>query len=114
MSTQTTQVGTNKSYNKTFFCHSNEIIIDTLLGIFFGVCINCLADYISRIAGLNFYTTMIIQLLLIILLLYGMKVLSYNLYHSWWGDDSYGIIFISTLFASQRNFNRFIDNLYDY
>lgn len=92
--------------------YSIELTVDILLGVVLGIIINKLADFIGQKLQLDFYSKMFIQLILIIIVLYFMKIESKYLYKSWYGDQSYGIVFTSIFLSSQRNIARFIEKVY--
>lgn len=99
---------------KTLGVYSIELTVDIFLGIILGIIVNRISDIIGRQLKLEFNTKMFIQLILIILVLYYMKVESKYLYDSWTGDQSYGIVFTSIFLSSQKNITTFIENIYSY
>jgi len=90
-----------------------EITTDGLTGVVLDILINKFADFIGSYFKKSKIVTLTVQLMLIILILYLMKVESNHLYASWQGNQSYGIVFIAVFLASQKNLTSFIKYLYD-
>ncbi|BCS83458.1 hypothetical protein QLL95_gp0665 [Cotonvirus japonicus] len=95
-----------------FLLYSSEIIADILLGIILGVLVNLLTDYISAIIGLHGYGKFPVQLILIAITLYLLRIdptISFPLRSSGY---TYGVIFIPVFITAQRNFAIFFSDVY--
>ncbi|XWV24465.1 hypothetical protein QJ856_gp0021 [Tupanvirus deep ocean] len=105
--------GTNKdNINESFFKYSFEVISDIILGVVLGVTVNIAADFIAIKLGLPRIGLIIVQIFLICLVLYIMKIDSKYLYESWKGQTNYGIVFTAVFLAVQRNIIRFFEDIY--
>jgi uncharacterized membrane protein (Fun14 family) len=103
----------NKTTDKISFPHyALEIITDVGLGVILGLSVNIATNFIGRIFKLNRVGILLVQLCLITIVLYVIKIESKHLYSSWKGKTDYGIIFISVFMASQKNVVRFFEDVY--
>ena len=89
-----------------------EIITDIVLRIIAGVTVNICANSVGRFLGLNRIGILIVQLFLITIVLYIMKVDSIYLYSTWQGETNYGIVFTAVFFAVQKNMMSFFADIY--
>lgn len=99
-------------FAETFPMYAFEIIADIILAILLGVAVNQLSDWFGKKFNLPKYGKLLIQLFLIILVFYIMKIDSRYLYESWKGQTNYGIIFTSVFLAVQKNAVSFIEDIY--
>lgn len=90
-----------------------EIIADIILGIVLGVLVNMIVDYVSDYFKLPMFIKLLLQLFLIIVVLYILKIDSKYLYDSWKGSTNYGIVFTAVFLAVQKNMVKLFTNLYD-
>ena len=102
----------DNQFNESFFVYSFEVVADVILAVFLGIIVNMIADYIGKFFNLPFCAILIVQLILISLVLYIMKIDSKYLYSSWKGQTNYGIIFTSVFLAVQKNMIKFFENMY--
>ena len=89
-----------------------EVLADIVLAILLGITVNKLTNHIAKYLGLNKYAKLVVQLVLIIIVLYIMKIDSKYLYASWKGETSYGIVFTTVFFAIQKNLTSFVEDIY--
>lgn len=89
-----------------------EIITDILLGVIAGVTVNICANSVGRLLGLNRIGILIVQLFLITIVLYIIKIDSKYLYSTWKGETNYGIVFTAVFFAVQKNMMSFFEDIY--
>ena len=109
---QNKQTEPAKNFMESFPRYALEVTSDIVLAILLGVTVNQVSNWIGKTFKLPYYGKMIVQLILIILVLYIMKVDSQYLYQSWKGQTSYGIIFTAVFLAVQKNVMVFIENVY--
>jgi hypothetical protein len=102
----------DEDFKESFPMYSLEVITDLILGAVLGVIVNTMADYIGNLFKLPFWGVLVVQLFLISVFLYVMKIDSKYLYNSWKGQTSYGIVFTSVFLAVQKNMLRFFENIY--
>ncbi|AEQ33047.1 hypothetical protein [Acanthamoeba polyphaga mimivirus] len=102
----------SENFEESIFGYTFEIIADIFLGLVLGIGINVFVDHIGELLHLSFLVKIIIQLMFIIVILYFLKIDSNQLYSSWKGHTSYGIIFTSVFIASQRNLIKLFDEVY--
>ncbi|AAV50892.1 hypothetical protein [Acanthamoeba castellanii mimivirus] len=98
---------------ESFLRYGGEIIIDIMLGILLGIAVNMLTDYIASIFGLKGTAKFPIQLVLIVIVLYMLRInpdISFPLRSR---TDTYGVIFIPIFITAQRNFAIFFSELYN-
>lgn len=98
---------------ESFLRYGGEIIIDIMLGILLGIAVNMLTDYITSIFGLKGTAKFPIQLVLIVIVLYMLRInpdISFPLRSR---TDTYGVIFIPIFITAQRNFAIFFSELYN-
>ncbi|AHA45213.1 hypothetical protein HIRU_S307 [Hirudovirus strain Sangsue] len=98
---------------ESFLRYGGEIIIDIMLGILLGIAVNMLTDYIASIFGLKGTAKFPIQLILIVIVLYMLRInpdISFPLRSR---TDTYGVIFIPIFITAQRNFAIFFSELYN-
>lgn len=100
--------------HETFVQYAFEIIADIVLGICLGLVVNVCADYIGNIFNLPLSAKITVQLFLIVVVLYLMKIDSRYLYASWKGHTGYGIIFMTVFMAVQNNMIKLFDRLEKY
>jgi len=98
--------------HEPFSVYSFEILADIFLGIALGIIVNFISSCIAKLLDLSIYAAFVIQLILIIIVLYVLKIDSKYLYGSWKGQTNYGIIFTAIFLAVQRNLIRFFELLY--
>ena len=108
---QTALSNPNK-FSEPYYEYALELVVDIVLGIVLGLGVNILANYIGRIFNLSKSGKLIVQLILISIVLYVLKVDSEYLHLSWQGNTSYGIVFVSIFFASQHNLYEFFMNIF--
>ncbi|AZL89105.1 hypothetical protein QKC54_gp0736 [Megavirus baoshan] len=101
-----------KTFEQSILGYTFEVISDIFLGIVLGIGINILVDYIGELLHLSFLVKIIIQFMFIVLILYFLKIDSSQLYSSWRGHTSYGIIFTSVFIATQRNLVKLFNEVY--
>nr|URM62011.1 hypothetical protein [Mimivirus sp.] len=102
----------SENFEESILGYTFEVIADIFLGLVLGIGINVFVDYIGEFLHLSFLVKIIIQFIFIILILYFLKIDSKQLYSSWKGHTSYGIIFTSVFIASQRNLIKLFDEVY--
>lgn len=98
--------------NESFFAYALEIVADMALGMFLGVMVNIISDKIAWLFKLPRIAKLIVQIFLITVVLYIMKVDSKYLYSSWRGQTSYGIVFTAVFLASQKNIVQLFEDIY--
>ena len=98
----------------SFGYYAFEIISDIVLGVILGVLLNAFVDYLGQILNMPFYAIIILQVFLIIVVLYYLKVDSIHLYAAWRGQAGYGIIFTSVFLAVQKNIIIFFEKIYPF
>ena len=89
-----------------------EVTSDVILGISLGILVDKLANIIAKYLNAGKIAKLFIQLLLIIIVLYLMKIDEGNLYASWQTEQGYGILFMALFLASQRNLLLLIEDVY--
>ena len=89
-----------------------RILVDIALGIIGGLVVNIFADYISNMFNLNGFARLFIQFILITLVLYIIKLNGRHLTATWQGEGSFGIIFLTVFLIIQKNFVKFLENIY--
>ena len=99
-------------FNESFPRYAFEIVADMLLAITLGIVINTITNFLAKLFNLSIYVKIVVQLVLIILVLYIMKIDSKYLYSSWKGQTSYGIIFTAIFLATQKNIALFLEEIY--
>lgn len=101
----------NDNKKISFPVYALEIIVDIGFGIFMGLTVNFLANYIISLLGLNGYAVFIVQLFLITVVLYFIKIDTRYLYSTRNGEATYGIIFITVFFSVQKNMANFFTKI---
>ena len=89
-----------------------EVVSDILIGVGLGLFVNMISTFIGKLFGLKKIGTIIIQLLMISLVLYMIKVDSRYLFSTWEGEADYGIIFTAVFLAVQPNMINFFTDIY--
>ena len=102
----------NGKVKESFPTYALEVITDIGLGVFAGLTVNICADFIGSVFKLNRIGILIVQLFLITVVLYIIKVDSRYLYSTWKGETNYGIIFTAVFLAVQRNMVKFFEDVY--
>lgn len=102
-----------KKFNDSFVKYSLQASADIILAVVLGIGVNVVADFFISQFNLSLYAGIILQIFLIIVVLYFMKVISNKLYSSWNGHSQYGIMFMVFFFATQKNVINFFRNIYD-
>lgn len=102
---------TSKRIDNNFPIFTVSIIADLGLGIFLGICVNLLSDWIGNWLGLSGMAVIIIQVLLISITLYFVKKFYTNTHPSWQGSK-YGIVFIAVFLSVQRNMTHLFEKLF--
>lgn len=100
------------SFTESYPLYTLEIISDIALGIILGVSINKFVNFIGKKFSLGKYRKLIIQLILITMVLYIVKVDSKHWYTSWKGQTSYGVAFSVAFIGTQRNIIEFFEGIY--
>ena len=98
-------------FMESFPLYAFEIIADMVLAILLGLSVNGVSNFIERNLGLPKYGKISVQMALIIIVLYIMKIDSKYLYPSWKGQTGYGIIFTAIFLAVQKNITSFVENI---
>ena len=96
---------------ESFPLYAFEIVADMVLAIILGLGVNGIANFIGKSVGIHRYGKLSVQLFLIIIVLYIMKIDSKYLYPSWKGQTGYGIIFTAIFLAVQKNITSFVENI---
>lgn len=99
-------------FKESFPHYALEVVIDIFLGIFLGLMINTLVNYLGKKLGLSRIIKFIIQLFLIIIVLYFLKIDSVHYLKSWRGQTSYGIVFVAVFLAVQANMIHFFEDIW--
>ena len=97
---------------ESFFKYSVEVVTDILLGITLGVIVNLMTDYIAAIFEIHGILKLPIQLFLIVIVLYIMRIYPGISYPLRTRSDTYGVIFIPVFITAQRNFAIFFSDIY--
>lgn len=97
----------------SFIRYTVDLTLDAALGVVLGLLVDKITDIIAFHLKLNYVSKIILQLLLIVIVFYYLKVESKYLYESSLGDTAYGIIFPALFLASQKNLFNFIDQLHN-
>ena len=102
----------DSDFIESFPRYAFEVVADIVLAVLLGVAVNQISNWIAKSFHLPKYGKLIIQIILIILVLYIMKIDSKYLYNSWKGQTNYGIIFTAVFLAVQKNVTSFMDNVF--
>ena len=102
----------DNEFKESFPHYAMEVLIDIFLGIFLGVLINTIVNYVGKKLGLSKIIKFIIQLCLIIIVLYFLKIDSVHYMKSWRGQTSYGIVFVAVFLAVQANVIHFLEDIW--
>lgn len=97
----------------SFPVYALEVLSDIGLGVIAGLTVNISADFIGKLFKLNRIGILIVQLFLITVVLYVIKIDSRYLYSTWRGETNYGIIFTAVFLAVQKNMVRFFEDIYN-
>lgn len=98
-------------FMESFPLYAFEIVADMVLAILLGLSVNGVSNFVERNLGLPKYGKISVQMALIIIVLYIMKIDSKYLYPSWKGQTGYGIIFTAIFLAVQKNITSFVENI---
>lgn len=90
-------------FRESFPHYTTEILSDIVLGCVLGIFVNTLANIIGRDVGADRNGVLAIQLALIIVVMYILKVDSRYLNRTWRGSTDYGVIFTVVFLSTQRN-----------
>lgn len=107
-----TESDTQEEKKVSFPVYALEVVTDIGLGIIAGLSVNICADFIGKIFGLKYIGVIIVQLFLITIVLYMIKIDTRYLYSTWRGETSYGIIFMAVFLAVQKNMIKLFENIY--
>ncbi len=99
-------------FKESFPMYAFEVTSDIVLAVLLGVAVNQITNIISKYFGLPKFAKIILQLALIIIVLYIMKIDSKYLYGSWKGQTGYGIIFTAVFLSVQKNMVKFLEDVY--
>lgn len=102
----------SNNFIESFPRYAFEVVADIVLAVLLGIAINQISNWIGKTFKLPKYGKLIVQLILIILVLYIMKVDSKYLYASWKGQTNYGIIFTAVFLAVQKNVMGFMQDIF--
>lgn len=97
---------------QSIFVFSGEIIFDVLLGIALGFSTDIITNAIRITLKFPKYTTIIIQIIIISIILYGLQPIIDRYSPYWSSDAELGIVFISFYFMSQKNIRTVFDDLH--
>jgi len=100
------------SFLESFPMYAFEVTADIVLAVLLGVAVNQFTNWVAHKLRIGKYSKLIIQLILIILILYIMKIDSKYLYQSWKGQTNYGIIFTAVFLAVQKNVTMFMEDVF--
>lgn len=94
-----------------FLTYSLELFIDGATGLFLGLMVNYFSDWLQCTFGFDDLIKIILQIVLITLTLYIIKITIRKLFRSWRKETDYGIVFVSLFLASQRNIVKFVASI---
>lgn len=98
-------------YDKKKFS-SLGILMEFAMGLIIGLSVEHIATWIGLSLNLSMTATVFLQLILISSVLHIIFHYRNNVTKLWSSKDTYGVIFISVFFASQKNIEIMINNIH--